>query len=337
MVSVTQRCNLDEGMVLVALAIGYHASHEQFSPSMLLELAKTAEQAGFTAISSSDHFHPWSERQAHSGFAWSWLGAAMQTTSSLFGVVCAPGQRYHPAIIAQAVATLTEMFPGRFWVALGSGQLLNEGVNSEEWPVKSTRNERLFESVEVIRALWSGETVTRHGLVAVEEAKLYSLPTELPPIIGAAITVETAEWLGGWADGLITITKPEGEHRQVVEAFHRGGGQGKPMFLKVQLSYARDENKARQGAWEQWRTNIFDSRVLSDLRTPKHFDAAAMFVKPEDLDGHVRISADPEKHVEWLKDDIKMGFSHIYLHNVNIDQQQFIEDFGRHVLPSLSP
>ncbi|HEY9742872.1 MAG TPA: TIGR03885 family FMN-dependent LLM class oxidoreductase [Coleofasciculaceae cyanobacterium] len=314
---------------------GYHASHEQFKPSDLLNYAQAAQQAGFTAALSSDHFYPWSERQGESGFAWSWLGAAMQATSLSFGVVCAPGQRYHPAIIAQAAATLAEMFRDRFWVALGSGQALNEQITGEGWPHKAERNERLQECVEIIRALWAGETVTHYGLVTVEDAKLYTRPEVPPRIIGAAITPKTAEWVGGWADGLITISHPYEKLREVVDAFHRGGGEGKPMYLKVQLSYAQDEEKARAGAYDQWRTNIFNSSVLADLRHPKQFDLAAEFVKPEDMDEYVRISAKPEQHVEWLQKDIELGFSEIYLHNVNREQQAFIETFGERVLPAL--
>ncbi|WP_250123338.1 TIGR03885 family FMN-dependent LLM class oxidoreductase [Chroococcidiopsis sp. CCMEE 29] len=314
---------------------GYHASHEQFKPSALLDYAQAAEKAGFNAGLSSDHFYPWSERQGESGFAWSWLGAALQATSLSFGVVCAPGQRYHPAIIAQAAATLAEMFPNRFWVALGSGQALNEQITGEGWPPKDERNERLIECVDIIRALWAGETVTHYGLVEVEDAKLYTRSEVPPRIIGAAITPKTAEWVGGWADGLITISHPYEKLREVVEAFRQGGGEGKPMCLKVQLSYAADEEKALQGAYDQWRTNIFKSFVLSDLRYPKQFDAAAEFVKPEDMHEHVRISAEPEQHIEWLQKYIELGFGELYLHNVNREQQEFIEVFGEQVLPTL--
>lgn len=313
----------------------YHASHEQFAPSALLGWAQKAEQAGFTAVTSSDHFHPWSDRQGECGFAWTWLGAAMQATSLPFGVVCAPGQRYHPAIIAQAAATLGEMFRDRFWVALGSGQAMNEAITGQPWPIKSERNARLKECVDVIRALWAGETVTHHGLVQVEEAKLYTRPTNPPRIMGAAITPKTAEWVGSWADGLITISHPHDKLREVVEAFRRGGGERKPMYLKVQLSYAADQETALQGAYDQWRTNIFESQVLADFRVPSQFDAAATFVKPDDMYQHVRIAADPQQHIEWLQKDIELGFETISLHNVNREQQQFIEVFGEKVLPFL--
>ncbi|NEQ19206.1 MAG: LLM class flavin-dependent oxidoreductase, partial [Microcoleus sp. SIO2G3] len=151
-----------------------------------------------------------------------------------------------------------------------------------------------------------------------------------------AITPETAEWLGGWADGLITISRPPEKLKEVVDAFRRGGGEGKPMILKVQLSYDRDEETARQKAHEQWRNNIFKNIVMTQLRTPQQFDAAGMFVQPNELYKHVRISPDQQQHIEWLQKDIELGFDELILHNVNREQQQFIEVFGDKVLPILT-
>jgi coenzyme F420-dependent glucose-6-phosphate dehydrogenase len=313
--------------------VGYHASHEQYRPSNLLSYVKMADRAGFRCAMCSDHFYPWSERQGQSGFAWSWLGAALQATTLPLGVVNAPGQRYHPAIIAQAAATLAEMFPDRFWIAVGSGQHLNEGITGEIWPAKSERNERLLEAAEVMRALWRGETVTHRGRFVVEEARLYTRPLTPPRLIGAAITPETAAWVGSWADGLITIGKPIEQLQEVVDAFRDGGGAGKPMFLQVQLAYAPSDEEAERAAFEQWRTNVFDSPVLAELRTPADFDAAAEFVRPEDVHGPVRVSADLERHVDWLLQEIELGFDEIYLHNVHRDQEAFIRDFGEQVLP----
>ncbi|HYH56335.1 MAG TPA: TIGR03885 family FMN-dependent LLM class oxidoreductase [Anseongella sp.] len=313
--------------------IGYHISHEQFGPGELLNYAVFAENAGFHTALSSDHFCPWNGEQGQSGFAWTWLGAAMQATSLHFGVVNAPGQRYHPAIIAQAAATLCEMYPGRFWLAQGSGQALNESITGERWPAKAKRNARLKECVDIIRALWAGETVTHDGLVKVEEARLYTLPRQIPLIIGAAITPVTARWMGGWADGLITVSQPVEDLRKVVDAFREGGGAAKPMFLQVQLSYDINEEKARQGAFAQWRSNIFSSAMLSELRFPWQFEQAAEFVKPADLDRYVHISAEPGVHAEWIERYISMGFELIILHNVNREQEQFIEVFGDKVLP----
>jgi len=317
------------------MKIGFHASHEQFKPSELLKLVQLAENAGFNSAMCSDHFHPWGKNQGESGFAWSWLGAALNATSLPFGVVNAPGQRYHPAIIAQAVATICEMFPNRFWIAVGSGQLLNEGITGERWPGKIERNERLKESAAIMKSLWTGGTVTYRGYINIEDATLYTRPKNPPLLIGAAISTETAEWVGGWADGLITTPKPKKELEKVVKAFYRGGGEGRHMYLKVQLSYDVTEEEALNGAWEQWKTNAFKNSVQTELKVPEQFDDASELVTPQDIRQKVHISADIEDHIKQLKEYVDLGFEHIYLHNVNRNQNKFIEDFGEHVIPVL--
>jgi probable non-F420 flavinoid oxidoreductase len=316
--------------------LGYHASHEQFAPRELLGFVQLAERAGFSAAMCSDHYYPWSDRQGQSGFAWSWLGAALQATTLPFGVVSTPGWRYHPAVLAQAGATLAQMYPGRFWVALGSGEALNEQITGERWPIKIERNRRLQECVEVIRALWAGEMVTHQGLVRVEEARLYTRPDSSPPIIGAAMTPETARWLGSWADGLITVNKPREQLQQIVTSFRDGGGAGKPLYLQVHLSYAKNRNQAYANAHDQWRTNVLPSTVLADLRLPTQFDAATEQLRPADLEPSVRISNDVQQHLAWLQDDAEQGFSGLYLHNVGRNQQEFIDVFGEHVVPMLT-
>lgn len=315
--------------------IGYQASHEQFKPSELLQLVALAEQAGFTSVNSSDHFHPWSKRQGQSGFAFAWLGAALQATRLPYGSVCAPGQRYHPAIVAQAAATLAEMFPGRFWIALGSGEAVNERITGAPWPIKAERNARLLECVQVIRQLFRGETVNHHGQVTVEGARLYTVPQQPPPLIAAAVTSETAAWAGSWADGLITVHKPHAELKETVEAFRSNGGAGKPVYLKVQLSYALTEEAAIRGAHDQWRTNIFNSTVLGDLWQVEQFDALGELVQPKEMTDMVRMSSSLQQHIDWIKRDMELGFERIILHNVNREQELFIRDFGEKVLPKL--
>jgi coenzyme F420-dependent glucose-6-phosphate dehydrogenase len=313
--------------------IGYQASHEQFTPSDLLRYSALAEKAGFTAINCSDHFYPWSKRQGQSGYSFAWLGAAMATSSLPYGVVCTPGYRNHPAIVAQAVATLSQMFEGRFWIALGSGEALNERITGEKFPIKAERNERLLECVYIIKQLLKGETVTHFGRVTVEGAKLYTLPKVQPLIIGAAVTKETAAWMGGWADGMITVHQEHKALKEVVEAFRKNGGEGKPVYLKAQLSYATTEEEALQGAYDQWRTNIFKSTALSELWQVEQFDAVAEMVQPEELRGMVRISADLQQHIDWIRQDMELGFERIILHNVNREQEGFIKAFGEKVLP----
>jgi len=316
--------------------LGYQASHEQFTPSELLRYCKLAEEAGFTSINSSDHFHPWSKQQGQSGYAFAWLGAAMAQSKLPFGVVCTPGYRNHPAIVAQATATLNEMFPERFWLALGSGEALNERITGEKYPIKSERNERLLECHNVIQQLLKGETVTHFGRITVEHAKLYTLPEVAPKVIGAAVTKETAAWMGSWADGIITVHRPFDELKEVVDAFRNNGGEGKPIYLKVQLSYAKTEQEALMGAHDQWRTNIFHSTVLGDLWQVEQFDELGKFVQPEELKGMVRISSDVQQHIDWIAKDMELGFERVILHNVNREQELFINDFGEKILPQFN-
>jgi coenzyme F420-dependent glucose-6-phosphate dehydrogenase len=315
------------------MKIGFHASHEQHSPRELLDNVRAAEAAGFEAAMCSDHIMPWSQRQGHSGFAWSWLGAAMEATALSFGVVNAPGYRYHPAIIAQAAATLGQMYPGRFWIAVGSGEALNEHITGEAWPPKQERNERLLECATVMRRLWAGETVTHHGRIQVVDARLYSLPERPPRIIGAALTEATAEWMGSWADGLITVTGSKA--RSVIEAFRRGGGAGKPVLAQAKVSWAATDGEALEGAIDQWNTNVFPSSAAADLTLPLHFEELSQHVSPEQVLERVRVSANMDDHIAWIREDSDLGIDELYVHNVNRNQREFIDVFSRHVLPAL--
>ncbi|MGI8520949.1 MAG: TIGR03885 family FMN-dependent LLM class oxidoreductase [Actinomycetota bacterium] len=312
--------------------VGFHASHEQMSPRRLIDAARWAEAAGFGAAMCSDHLAPWSERQGHSGFAWSWLGAALQATSLPFGVVTAPGQRYHPTLTAQAIASLGDLFPGRFWAALGSGEAVNEHVTCDPWPPKSQRDRRLLECVEVIRALLRGEEVTHDGLVKVDRARIWSLPEQTPALFGAAVSEETARTVGGWADGLITVRRPVEELRRVIDAFREGGGDGKSVAVQVHLSWTEDNDEALEVAHDQWRTSVLGPDLAWDLELPSQFDEATKHVRPEDGDGPVLVSSDTGRHVKWLLELAELDVDAIYLHHVGQEQERFIETFGEHVL-----
>ena len=317
--------------------IALHCSHEQIPPSRLLRAVRRAEQAGFDGGMSSDHIAPWSSRQGESGFAWSFLGAALASTNLPFGVVNAPGQRYHPAIVAQAAATLSEMFPGRLWVALGSGENSNEHITGDPWPPKEERNARLRECVDVMRALFAGEEVTHRGRVTVDRARLYTRPQEPPPLIAAAVSEATARWAGAWADGLATVNAPVDQLRGIIDAFRDGGGgtEAGPLVLQVHLSWAPTEEEAMRIAHDQWRTNVFDPPVIWDVATVEEFDERARDVTPDDVRAKVLVSADLERHVQWLRELAALGFDEIALHHVGQDLDPFIDAFGEHVLPAL--
>jgi probable non-F420 flavinoid oxidoreductase len=314
--------------------IGFHASHEQVHPAELLAAVKRAEAAGFTAAMCSDHFAPWGTRQGHSGFAWSWLGAALQATSLPIGVVNAPGQRYHPAIIAQAAATLGAMFPGRFWAALGSGEAMNEHITGDAWPDKGRRNQRLLESATVMRSLLAGQEVTHRGEITVDRARVWTLPDSPPALLAAAVSSQTAAWAATWADGLITVNQPTAVLRDVVDAYRSAGGVG-PVALQVHLSYAATDDEALAIAHDQWRTNVFSPPLNWDLDSPESFDIAATHVPAEAMHESVVVSSDVGRHVERLQEAIDLGFDEVYLHHVGKGQDEFIDVFGEHVLPQL--
>lgn len=316
------------------MKIGYHASHEQFSPSELLRYVRLAEEAGFQVVLSSDHFHPWSTQHSHSGFAWSWLGAAMQATSMEYGIVNAPGQRYHPAIIAQATATLAEMFPQRFWIAAGSGQALNEKITGTGWPAKPERDQRLEESVDIIKRLWLGQTVNQQGTVSVENAKLYTLPTYRPPLYGAALTAYTAALVSRWADGMITVNQSLSQLEEMATAFRRAKPEGS-LILKFQVSYAASQQQAEEGAWAHWRNNTLGEQLQAELALPEQFDCAGQHITIAHIKKHVLASSDPRQYMEAIRTYQDMGFETIIFHNVNAQQEEFIAFMRQEILPFL--
>lgn len=314
--------------------VGFHASHEQVHPTALLRAVRLAQDAGFTAAMSSDHFSPWSSRQGQSAFAWSWLGAALATTDLPFGAVNAPGQRYHPAIIAQASATLAAMFPGRFWVALGTGEASNEHITGDGWPRKDVRTARLRECVDVIRALHAGEEVSHDGLVTVDRARIWTLPETPPLLVGPAVSVQTAGDVAGWADGLITVNAPHDHLRQMVDAYRDRGGRGK-LYLQVHLSYDPDPDEALRIAHEQWRSNVFPPPLCWDIDHVDAFDTACLHVPVDAVRDCVLVSSDLGQLTAWLADLVEIGFDEVYLHHVGQEQEGFVEAFGTHVLPQL--
>ncbi|NUS41565.1 MAG: TIGR03885 family FMN-dependent LLM class oxidoreductase [Terrabacter sp.] len=315
--------------------IGFHCSHEQIDPAQLLRDVQAAEAAGFTAGMSSDHLVPWSSRQGESGYAWSWLGAALATTTLAFGVVTAPGQRYHPAIVAQSIATLGQMFPGRFWAALGSGEAANERVTGGDWPRKDVRDARLVECVDLIRRLLHGEEVSHDGLVTVHRGRLWTLPDPVPDLVGPAVTPATAARHATWADGLITVNQPADTLRRVLAAYRDAGGRG-PARLQIHLSWAPTEDEALATAHDQWRSNVLGPPVAWDTESVEAFDLIGEVVSPEKVRESVRVSADLRRHAEWLHEYVDMGWDELYLHFVGKHQAPFIDAFGEHVLPQLA-
>jgi coenzyme F420-dependent glucose-6-phosphate dehydrogenase len=282
----------------------------------------------------SDHFAPWTDAQGESGYAWTWLGAALAVTSLPFGIVTAPGQRYHPAILAQAIATVAEMFPGRFFPALGSGEAMNEHITGDGWPTKDVRDARLIECADVIRALLEGDEVTRTGLITVDRARLHTLPAEPPPLFAAAVSEATAQRSAAWADGLITVMQAPDALRRVIDAYRSAGGRG-PISLQVHLSYATTDAEALAIAARQWKTGLVGAPLAWDLDTPDAFEAAAAEFPDEAVRDVVLVSADPSELADRIHSLGELGFDRLFLHHVGKTQDAFLDMAGEQLLPRL--
>ena len=323
-------------------SIGYAASFEQFHPNDMLEWCKLAERNGFSVVTASDHFHPWVPSQGHSAFVWSWMGALGATTGLRFGTgVTPPGYRYHPAVLAQAAATLEAMYPGRFFLGLGAGEALNEHIIGEYWPEAPTRLERLVESIEIIQRLFSGKVVKHQGThFRVESAKLYTLPEAPPPIYVATSGPIMAGRTGRLTDGIITVGAADEKVRMLMDRFDKGARDaGKDpstmaKILQVKVSYAATDQDAIDMAVRDWPNGGMNF-PKADIRTPEDFEAMAKLVRPDNFKNRVLTTADLSLHTAYLQHWIDLGFQEIHIHNVNREQESFIKAYGEQVIPNL--
>jgi coenzyme F420-dependent glucose-6-phosphate dehydrogenase len=322
--------------------LGYAAMFEQFTPSELLRFCEQAEDQGFTSVMASDHFHPWTPQQGQSGFVWAWMGALGERTKQRFGTgVTPPGYRYHPAIIAQAAATLEQMYPGRFWLGLGAGEALNEHIVAEYWPEPPVRLERLMESIEVIQKLLSGKVTKYSGKhIKLESARLYTLPDAPPPIYVATSGPIMSERTGRLCDGIITVGAADEKIRMLMDRFEKGAREaGKdpstmPRIIQLHVSWAETQAEAEQNALKEWPNGGMPF-PKGDIRNPEDFEAMAKFVRIENFKNRVLISADLQEHCAHIQHFIDLGFNEVYLHNVGRNQEAFIAAYGREVAPNL--
>ena len=322
--------------------VGYAASFEQFHPTDLLTWCQRAEAAGFGSVMASDHFHPWVPSQGQSAFVWSWMGALGATTNLRFGTgVTPPGFRYHPAVLAQAAATLEAMFPGRFYLGLGAGEALNEHIVGGYWPEAPVRLERLMESIEIIEKLFTGKkTKYRGDHFNVESARLYTLPPSPPPIYVATSGPVMAGRTGRFTDGIIMVGASDEKIRMLMDKFEQGARDvGKdpatmPKMLQVKISFADTLEAATEAAIKEW-PNGGMAFPKADIREPEDFEAMAKLVRAEHYKNRVLLTPDLDEHVAYLQHFIDLGFSEIYIHNVNRTQEAFIDAYGKQVIPAL--
>ena len=331
---------------MAPLSVGYSAMLEQFAPQDAVALSAFAEEHGFDGVMAADHFQPWVPQQGESSFVWSVLAAIGERTRGNFGPgVTAPTFRWHPAMVAQASATLGSMYPGRHWLGLGSGEALNEHIVGAYWPEAHERISRMFEAVDIIKKLFAaslaGRDVKHAGpFYKLESTRLWTMPAVAPEILVATSGPVTAKRAGKTVDGLITVEAPREKVAMLLSRFDEGArsiGRDPSTMAKVlqlHLSWAPTDEEARRNAVVEW-PNGGMRFPKSDIRSPFEFEQMARMVRPEDFDGRMVISSDPDVHRRHIQSYVDLGFDRIYLHNVGRNQREWIETFGRDVLPKL--
>ena len=328
------------------LTVGYAAMLEQFHPTEAVELSAHAEAHGFSGVMAADHYQPWVPAQGQAAFVWNVLTALGERTTGDIGTgVTAPTFRWHPAMVAQASATLAAMYPGRHWLGLGSGEALNEHIVANYWPEAPERINRMFEAIEIIKKLFAasiaGKDVKHSGqFYKLESTRLWTMPEVAPEILVATAGPVTAKRAGRLADGLITVGAPLEKISGLFGKFDEGAREaGKdpetlPKVLQLHLSWAETDEHAMAHAMHEW-PNGGMRFPKADIRSPFDFEQMAKLVRPEDFEGRMVISADPDVHRAEIQKFVDLGFDRIYLHNVGRNQREWIETFGADVLPKL--
>ncbi|WP_336001565.1 TIGR03557 family F420-dependent LLM class oxidoreductase [Halorientalis halophila] len=314
--------------------VGFALSSELYGPGELVDQAARAEAAGFDFVALSDHYHPWIPDQGESPFAWTTLGGVAEATDEIevgTGVTC-PIQRYHPALLAQATATAAEMLDGRFFFGVGTGERLNEHVVGDYWPPAAVRLEMLDEAVRVIRALWRGDEITHHGdHYTVENAKLFTLPEEPPPVYASAYGPKAATLAAEIGDGFYTV----GPQEEPLQRYRDEGGEG-PAYAQLTVSYADSEDEAVEQAHERWPNTALPGDLSTELGTPVHFRQASQQVSKADIaEGSTVTDPDPSTHVEQIESFAEAGFDHVVVHQVGADVEGVLQTYEDEVLSEI--
>jgi G6PDH family F420-dependent oxidoreductase len=314
------------------VSIGYFLSSEEFGPRELVRQAKLAEEAGFERLWISDHFHPWNDQQGNSPFVWSVIGALSEVTRlPITTAVTCPTVRIHPAIIAQAAATAAVQCEGRFVLGVGSGEALNEHILGDHWPPADVRLDMLEEAVELIRDLLSGEEITHYGEhYTVENARIYTRPSEPVPIYVSGLAPKAARLAGSIGDGFI-CTKPEAE---LLQEFRSAGGDDRPAQAGFKVCWAATEEEGAATAHRLWPNTLVPGELSQILPSPKHFEQAASSVTEDMMREAVPCGPDPERHLGTLREYASAGYDEVYVQQIGPDQEAFFRGWAEHVLPA---
>ncbi|MEV4434396.1 TIGR03557 family F420-dependent LLM class oxidoreductase [Streptomyces sp. NPDC049585] len=314
---------------------GYFLSCEEHTPQGLVEQARMAEDAGFTSLWISDHFHPWTGEQGQSPFVWSVIGALSQATSlPVQTAVTCPTVRMHPVVTAQAAATSAVLLgPGRFRLGVGSGEALNEHVLGGRWPEAPIRLEMLTEAVEVMRRLFTGEEVSHRGRhYTVENARLYTVPDEPVPVDVSAFGPAALKVAAQIGDGLVTMA-PE---KQAVERFRSLAGADKPAIGGIKVCWGTDRDAAVDTAHRLWAVEQLPGELNQVLPTPGHFEQAATMVPRGKVAESVVCGDDADAHVAALRAYADAGFARVHVGQMGREQRGFFDFYATKVLPRLA-
>jgi coenzyme F420-dependent glucose-6-phosphate dehydrogenase len=319
--------------VALPVDIGYTLSSEERKPEELVRLARSAESIGFTYALISDHYHPWTGRQGSAPFVWAVLGGIAATTTRLrvgTGVTC-PTMRIHPAIIAQASATVGCLMPGRFFLGVGTGESLNEHVVGQRWEPVDVRQDMLEEAVEILRKLHCGGEQSHYGkFFQVHDAQIYNLPAEPIPIYVAAAGQQSAKLAARIGDGLICSAPSQ----ESVAAFEAEGGSGRPRYGQMTVCWAKTEEEGLRTAHEYWPVSGLAGQFKNELPRPAHLEQASELVTPEVIKREIVCGPDPQRHLGELAKFVKAGFDHVCVHQVGPDQEGFMRFYEREILPN---
>jgi G6PDH family F420-dependent oxidoreductase len=315
------------------MEIGYKLAAEAFGPEELIRQAVLAEQAGFDFVEMSDHYHPCLEEQGHSPFTWSVLPVIAAKTGRIglaTGVTC-PSVRYHPAIIAQAAATMAIVSEGRFTLGVGAGERLNEHVVGLGFPGERVRHERFREALEIIRLLWQGGYRSYDGkYLQLEDARVFDLPDELPVIAVAASGPASARIAAELGDGLFA-TEPDGD---LVAGWQKLGGSG-PAYAEMPLAWAPDEDSAARAVLEKTRFALTGWKVMAELPNPVNFAAATASITTEQVKARFACGPDAGRHLEVARQFADAGFDHLVAMNAGPDPDGFMDFFARELAEPL--
>ncbi len=330
--------------MLNRIRFGYRAVAEQYSPTRLLEFASMAEKQGFEFVSISDHFHPWFHRGGHAAFAWAWIVAAAERTKRVsFGTgVTTPINRYHPAVVAQAFATLGAMYPGRVYLGLGTGEAMNEVPIGQRWPPFRERARKVEECIDIVEGLWTREFFSYEGeYFSVEDANIYDKPAAPVPVYVAASGATMAELAGRRAHGLYTTpSKPEKVRDVLFPALRKGAEASGRKFEDVRkmvlcnVSWDEDYDKALDSI-KRWRAVAVPGSFEKEVSDPRELDRLGEKVPMADLTWRWTVSTNIEDVTKSVEEYARLGFDEIEIRSGSPNEEEFIRRFGKDVLPAL--